>query len=120
MSDPWIIYAGCVLIGIVFGGGAGFSGAKLYKQLDDVENWGPVRDALTVAAIWVLAVALSGGAGAAYGYESATMGNSWVVGALWGAAGGIIAPVAFKPLRSAAVRAGQAAIAKLPNKGKEG
>ena len=105
MSD-WMVYAGCVVIGVLFGWGVGGGGAKVYRQLDAIEHWSGVRDALTVAAIWVLAVVIAGGAGAVYGHESTVMSNSWRVGALWGAGGGILSPSAFAPLRDAVVRAG--------------
>ncbi len=103
MSE-WQVHAACAVIGGLFAAGVGFGGAKLYRKLDRIEHWSGVRDALTVAAIWVFAVAAAGAAGATYGHEA--LDQPWQIGGLWGACGGILSPSAFGPLRDAVIRAG--------------
>jgi|TARA_R110000787_G_scaffold116233_1_gene226332 hypothetical protein len=87
MQD-WIIYTGCVLLGIIAGGGSCLGAVWLYGQLDDLKHWGKARDAIAKAALYVGAVALACVVGWIYGGETPIMGHS--VGALWGGAGGIL------------------------------
>ena len=113
----WItIYVGCVLTGVIFGGALSAGGSWLYQKLDTENQWSAVRDALTLAGITVGAVLISAAVGAVYGHESADMGNSWKIGAIWGAAGGVLSPWLFRPLRVAGAKGIRAAADKLTNK----
>lgn len=113
----WVtIYAGCVLTGVIFGGALSAGGSWLYNRLDRENDWGVLHDTLTIAAITVGAVVVSSGIGAVYGYESADMGNSWQIGAIWGAAGGVLSPWLFRPLRVAGAKGIRSAANKLTNK----
>ena len=87
MQD-WIIYGGAVLLGTIAGGGSCLGGVWLYGQLDDVAHWSKTRDAVSKAAVYVGAVALACAVGWVYGGETPVMSHT--VGALWGAAGGVL------------------------------
>jgi MFS family permease len=102
--DWWVVYGGCALAGLIFGGAASAGGSWLYEQLDAKQRWGRVRDALALSGVVLGSVLLAAGVGAVYGYEAETMAHSWRIGAIWGGAGGALSPWLFRPLRTAAAR----------------
>ena len=113
----WIwVYAGCIATGVIFGGALSAGGSWLYQRLDDEKHWSAVHDAVTVSAITAASVLVAAGIGAVYGHDSASMGNSWKIGGIWGGAGGVLSPWLFQPLRSGAVSGIRAAAKRIARK----